>query len=197
MKSRFNLMTALAVWLLASGLFNPVSAHEGSKAADSAKGSPYGEKTAFIISKIDAAAAEEFKRAWHVTRNGANGFEGLVLVYKAEDGSISARSQGKSEEQHRFTFRFTPNIIAVVHTHPNVDNPLPGRADLKVADRFLVPVFTLTRRGMYVYDPETRKISIVRNGLDWLKSSKWKRERLSSGDTHSRAFKPTAKETPQ
>jgi len=134
---------------------------------------PLWEKTAFIISRIDAAAAEEFQKAWRATRNGYDGFEGLVLVYKEQDGSISARSRGKSEEQHRFTFGWTADIIAVVHTHANVDKPTPSELDLKVADRFRVPVFTLTRRGMYVYDPETRKISIVQNGLDWLRSSKW------------------------
>ena len=146
---------------------------EGDITPRSAKGSRYGAKTAFILSSIDAAAAEEFKKAWHATRNGSDGFEGLVLVYKGKRGSISARSQGKSEEQHRFTFGWTADIIAVVHTHANAVNPTPAEADLKVADRFLVPVFTLTRRGMYVYEPETRKISIVQNGLDWLRSSKW------------------------
>jgi hypothetical protein len=145
----------------------------GRIAPRSTKGSRYGGKTAFIISSMDAAAAKEFKKAWRATRSGSDGFEGLVLVYKEKDGSISARSQGKSEEQHRFTFGWTADIIAVVHTHANADKPTPSEADLKVADTFLVPVFTLTRRGMYVYDPETRKISIVKDGLDWLKPSKW------------------------
>jgi hypothetical protein len=137
------------------------------------KGGHIGEKTAFIISKIDAAAAKEFQEAWRVSQNGSDGFEGLVLVYKAQDGSILARSQGKSGEQKRFTFVWTADIIAVVHTHPNGDDPKPTGKDLLLADRFRVPVFTLTWRGMFVYDPETRKISMVQDGLDWLESSKW------------------------
>jgi len=32
-----------------------------------------------------------------------------------------------------------------------------------------VPNFTLTRTGMYVYDPATKRTSKVFNGLDWLK----------------------------
>lgn len=137
------------------------------------RGGSIGEKTAFIISKIDAAAAIEFEKAWHASRNGSDGFEGLVLVYTTLDGSISARSQGKSGEQKRFSFGWTADIRAVIHTHPNGEDPKPSWKDLQLADGFRVPVFTLTQRGMFVYDPETRKISIVQDGLDWLDSSKW------------------------
>ena len=196
MKITAHSLSALAAWLLASGMSSAADAQESGK-AQSTKGGYYGERTAFVISKIDAAAAKEFQDAWHASGYGFARIEALVLLYKADDGSISARSQRKTNEPDCFTFVFTPDIIAVVHTHSNGADPKPAVADMKVADTFLVPMFTLTRRGMYVYDPEIRKISIVRNGLDWLKSSKWKRERLSSGDTHSRAFKPTAKETPQ
>ena len=139
-------------------------------------GGSYGEKTASIISKIDAVAAKELRKAWHVSRNGSDGFEGLVLVYATHDGLISVRFEGKSDEQKQFTFAWAANIIAVVHTHPNGVDPKPVGHDLRLADRFGVPVFTITQRGMYVYDPETRRISMVQDGLDWLESSKWKLE---------------------
>jgi hypothetical protein len=137
----------------------------------------YGEKAAFIISKIDAAVTNEFQEAWHLSRNGSDGFEGLVLIYSTTNGSILARSQGKSDEQKQFRFGWTPNIIAVVHTHPNDVDPRPVGADLRFGDRFRVPVFTITRRGMYVYDPDTRKTSIVQEGLNWLDSSRWDHDR--------------------
>lgn len=122
----------------------------GFSALAQTKSRSYGGKTAFIISKIDTAVAREFQEAWHVSRNGSGGFEGLVLVYPATDGSILARSQGKSDEQKQFTFGWTSNIFAVVHTHPNDVDPRPVGDDLRLADRFGVPVFTITRRGMYV-----------------------------------------------
>ncbi|HXI90957.1 MAG TPA: hypothetical protein VNO24_13145 [Blastocatellia bacterium] len=141
------------------------------------KNGSHGEKTAFIISKIDAAAAKVFQEAWHVSRNGSDGFEGLVLVYATTDGGIIARSQGKSAEQKHFTFGWTSNIIAVVHTHPNGVDPKPAGDDLRLADRFAVPVFTITQRGMYVYDPDTKKVSLVKSGLEWLESAKWSYDR--------------------
>ena len=176
MKTKTYSLLALAGWLLASGLLNPVRGQESGKAALSTNAGSYGEKTAFIISKIDAAAAKEFQKAWDVAGSGFARIEALVLVYKAQDGSIWARSQGKTNERDRFTFGWTADIIAVVHTHPNDDDPKPSGADLQLADRFRVPFFTITQRGMYVYDPETRKISIVQNRLDWLKSTKWNHE---------------------
>src|SRR5437868_6804393 len=101
--------------------------------------------------------------------------EALVLLYRTRDGSISAKSVGRSGQYRRFTFQWTSTIIAVVHTHPNGD-PRPLGEDLRLADRFSIPVFTLTKRGMYVYDPDTRKISLIQEGLDWLDSTKWRKD---------------------
>ena len=176
MKIKTYSLLTLAGWLLACGMFDPIRGQESGNAALSTTGGFYGEKTGFIISKIDAAAAEEFRKAWEASGNGFTRLEALVLVYKADDGSISARWQGKTNERDRVTFGWTADILAVVHTHPNDDDPKPSGADLRLADRFRVPVFTITQGGMFVYDPETRKISMVQNRLDWRKSSKWHHE---------------------
>jgi hypothetical protein len=156
-----------------SAFFALTFIYGGVSAVAQTKSRSYGEKTAFIISKIDDAVIKEFQEAWHLSRNGSDGFEGLVLVYPATDGSILARSQGKSDEQKHFTFGWASNIIAVVHTHPNGVDPKPAGHDLQFSDRFGVPVFTITQRGMYVYDPDTRKTSILQDGLDWLDSARW------------------------
>ena len=150
--------------------------HGVSSLAQTKNGSR-GEKTAFIISKIDAAAAKEFRKAWEASGNGFTRLEALVLVYKADDGSISARWQGKTNERDRVPFGWTADILAVVHTHPNGVDPKPAGDDLRLADRFGVPVFTITQRGMYVYDPDTKKVSVVKAGLEWLESAKWSYDR--------------------
>jgi hypothetical protein len=142
-----------------------------------AKGRYCGEKTASIISKIDVPAVTAFQNAWRIAGNGHDRFEALVLLYWKADGSILARTEGRSGEHNSFTFGWTSNIIAVVHTHPNSVDPRPAGLDLQVADKFGVPVFTLTKRGMYVYDPDTRRTSMVKDGLDWLQSSKWDSDR--------------------
>lgn len=141
------------------------------------KAEPDGKRTAVIVSKINDPVVNEFQKAWLLSGNGFDKTEALVLLYRMRDGSISARSLGRGGQYRRFTFAWTSAIIAVVHTHPNGDEPRPLGEDLRSADKFGIPVFTITRRGMYVYDPDTKKISLVHQGLDWLESAKWNDDR--------------------
>ena len=48
---------------------------------------------------------------------------------------------------------------------------------MRLVDRFGIPVFTISQLGMYVYGPDTKKISMVQEGLDWLESTKWNHDR--------------------
>jgi hypothetical protein len=89
------------------------------------------------------------------------------------DGSFSGRDMGATNEYKRFTFPWHPAAIAIVHTHPNSSDPKPCEADIAAADKYGVPMFTLTRRGVYVYDPGTKKITKVMNDLLWLDQSSW------------------------
>jgi hypothetical protein len=56
----------------------------------------------------------------------------------------------------------------VVHTHPNGFSSEPSGIDLDIADKHRVPVFTITSRGMFVYDPANKKTWKVLDGLAWL-----------------------------
>ena len=141
------------------------------------KSEPYGERTAYIVSKIDDGVTKEFQKAWQLSGNGYEKTEVLILLYRMQDGSLSARLQGRSGQYRQFDFHCSPATIAVLHTHPNGDEPKPLGQDLLSADRLGIPVFTITRRGMYVYDPATKKMSLVQGGLDWLKTAKWNQDR--------------------
>ncbi|HWN98318.1 MAG TPA: hypothetical protein VNS63_03505 [Blastocatellia bacterium] len=144
------------------------------------KSEPYGERTAYIISRIDDAVTKELQKAWQLSGNGYERTEVLILLCRMQNGSISARLQGRSGQYRRFDFRWSPATIALLHTHPNGDEPRPLGEDLKSADRLGIPVFTITLRGMYVYDPATKKISMVQEGLDWLESTKWTKDRQAA-----------------
>ncbi|HSB11941.1 MAG TPA: hypothetical protein VLM38_20815 [Blastocatellia bacterium] len=128
----------------------------------------------FAISKFSGPGmVDAFQRAWRRAGNGLSFSEGVVLILKMADGSVSAREMGATNEYKQFTFGWHPATIAVVHTHPNSSNPKPQDHDVALADKYRVPVFTITSRGMWVYDPSTRKITKVREDLDWLDQKHW------------------------
>ena len=128
----------------------------------------------YAMSKFaDAAIVDSFSRAWRRAGNGTLPSEGVVLILKMKDGKFSGREMGATNEYKRFTFGWHPATIAIVHTHPNTSDARPQDDDLAVANKYHVPIFTITSRGMFVYDPGTKKISRVMLGLDWLDESKW------------------------
>lgn len=127
----------------------------------------------YAISKFDKGILKAFDKAWQRSGDGMLSFEGVVLILRMADGSFSGRDMGATNEYRRFTFAWHPAAIAIVHTHPNSADPKPCGDDIVAADKHGIPVFTITNRGMYVYDPGTRAISKVMNDLDWLDQSKW------------------------
>ena len=127
----------------------------------------------YAMSKVDNGIVKAFGKAWGRSGDGTSSLEGVVLILRMADGSFSGRDMGATNEYKRFTFPWHPAAIAIVHTHPNSSDPKPCGEDIVTADKRGVPIFTITSRGMYVYDPGTRKISKVKNDLDWLDQSSW------------------------
>jgi hypothetical protein len=111
---------------------------------------------------------KEFEKAWNISLAGTSPIEGLVLLYRMPDGSLLAKAQDITNESRKVSFKWTHSIFAIVHTHPNSKNSHPSSDDIWLSDRFRVPVFTITCRGMFAYDPSTRKTSRVMKHLTWL-----------------------------
>ena len=137
---------------------------------------PGGKSGARKVSRIHESVTREFSKAWSISKSGTVRQEGVVLIFRIKGGRFEARSQAATNQHKSFTFKWHPAIVAIVHTHPNDSSSHPSSTDQQVADRYGVPVFTITVRGMYVYDPAAKKISKVMDGLDWLDPSKWSQE---------------------
>jgi hypothetical protein len=129
----------------------------------------------FAISKFDERMVEAFGKAWGRSGNGSLSLEGVVLILQMADGSYSGREMGSTNEHRRFTFRWHPATIAVVHTHPNSADPKPQDEDILIADKYQVPISTITSKGMFVYDPGPKKLSKVMSNLDWLDATNWRK----------------------
>jgi hypothetical protein len=127
----------------------------------------------FDFSKVNKEMTIEFEKAWRVAKGGSSEYEGAVLAYLLPDGSLHVEALKSTNEFKKFTFTWDDRIVAIFHTHPKSVDPRPSQDDMQVADKYNVLMFTLTIRGMYVYDPGTKKTSTVMYGLDWLNASKW------------------------
>jgi hypothetical protein len=127
----------------------------------------------FVISTFDPEIIHEFHRAWQNSGNGTTDSESVVLIFRKVGGGYMARTLGATNERRSFTFRWHQGAIAIVHTHPNNASPKPQAADCQIADKYGVPIFTITLSGMYAYDPFTKKITRIQDGLNWLEQSRW------------------------
>jgi len=58
--------------------------------------------------------------------------------------------------------------FAVCHVHPTRTRPEPSQADRSIADRFHLKIYTIHVRGLYEYDPVTRRTTRLRGGVDWM-----------------------------
>jgi hypothetical protein len=136
----------------------------------------------FVLSTFDKPIIDKFREAWQRASNGTSPHESVVLILKMADGGYSPRMPSPTNEYKCFTFAWHPATIAIVHTHPNGSPPRPEDGDIAAADKYKVPIFTITTQGMFVYDPATRKITRILNGLLWREDAAWEKiqERLAS-----------------
>ena len=126
-----------------------------------------------LLNKINEELIDQFKKAWAISKAGFDSTEGVVVVFLMKDGDYFGRSPGVSNEFDQASFKWDPATIAIVHTHPNAINPRPSPIDQAAAEKLGIPVFTITNRGMFVYNPTTRKTTRVIDDMDWLDPSKW------------------------
>ena len=125
------------------------------------------------LSKINQQVTTEFLKAWNSSHNGVDKVEAVVLIFSRADGSYFAAALAQTNESNKLRFKWDPAAIAIAHTHPTTLDPKPSIEDKRIADKLGVPIFTMSRWGMYMYDPVTKQIRKVQNNLDWLDPSRW------------------------
>ena len=169
MKKRFWMPSVFlfnTCFLVAAFAENGPVVEPGSEPADT--------ETVVKVGRIDRAIIKEFEKAWKVASAGTSNQEGVVLIFRMIDGSFKAESQGNTNQFKKFTFKWVPNAVAIVHTHPTNIDPRPSAEDEQISLKLKVPVYTITTRGMFAYNPKTGKTTRVMDGMDWLDHTKWR-----------------------
>lgn len=126
-----------------------------------------------LVTRMNPAAAVTFRKAWMMVHGGNSHAEIVVLIVNSPEGAYQAIVQTYTNQHHRFAFPFRPDVVAVFHSHPSCIAPEPSNSDRILADRIQVPIATMTRDGLFVYDPTTRTTELIMRRLDWLKTNHW------------------------
>lgn len=126
-----------------------------------------------FIGEMNAGLLKAFSAAWQSAGDGTSDEERAVLIFKTREGHYIARLTRPCRGFRHTSFRWDPQAVAIVHTHPNHVGPMPSEQDEMVARKYAVPIFTITSRGMFVYNPLTRRTTKVLDGIEWLSLSKW------------------------
>jgi hypothetical protein len=125
-----------------------------------------------LVSTFDANLIGEFQMSWKSVHNGKSSWESVILILRTVNG-FQARRLKMTFEHRKATFPWHPAIVAVIHTHPNDCPAKPQPDDIALAHRHKIFMFTLTDRGMFVYNPATRQTTKVVDGLQWLNPKAW------------------------
>lgn len=119
--------------------------------------------------------------SWMRSGNGTRVVEAGIVVTKT-DSDYGIVNLPNTNEAHKITFKWDlvpENAIALVHTHGNQMSARPSDGDKNLINSKLnadlkIPIYTLSNRGMYVYQRNAKDHEAVpgRENLDWQKQCK-------------------------
>jgi len=143
-----------------------------------------------FVGGMDAGLLKTFSAAWQSAGGGTSDEERAVLIFKTSDGHYTGRLAHPWRGFRQTFFLWDSRAVVIVHTHPNRVDPMPSEQDEMVARKYTVPMFTITSKGMFVYNPLTQKTTKVLERIDWLYLSKWTpqvyRKLISNAEAHGK-----------
>jgi hypothetical protein len=104
----------------------------------------------------------EMVRQWSL--NGNAGERAAFIVADA-NGIQQLVHWNDERNARRSSFRgpLPPNVIAIVHTHPHALSHLPSNRDCREAHRLKLPIYVITRRGIWAADVSGEVVMVLRD----------------------------------
>jgi len=127
----------------------------------------------FDLRRVNDDVVDALRKAWELAEYGRSAKEAGVVIVEEPNGRYSARVQSSNDLRFQVRLDILPGTVAVFHTHPNSSGYEPSVVDRKNADQLQIPTFTMTDRGLWGYNPKTRKISQVFPFRSWLEHRNW------------------------
>jgi hypothetical protein len=103
---------------------------------------------------LEASLRDEAFRLWERCGFGADRTERAAWVLPAPDGvAWKAWPWDRRYLESRWLGPTPANAVAIVHTHPAIVDPRPSFTDVATAVRLGIPVYTVSRSGIWKAEP--------------------------------------------
>ena len=108
--------------------------------------------------------------AWGQSVNGTNGTEaGFRTDGKPEVGGYTVVRNNFTNQQMAQLLEVTNTTFAIFHVHPKGGDPKPSKPDQNIGNKYGIEMYTMSRQGLYLYDPNVGSSVLLRSNLDWIK----------------------------
>jgi hypothetical protein len=106
-------------------------------------------------------------RLWEEAAFGSEPRERAAWVLAADSGDVRWQlwPDGRQHLRARWAGQIPADAVAIVHTHPTVVDPKPSLQDIQTARRIGVPVYTVSRYGIWKAGPDGLVVAV--DGERW------------------------------
>lgn len=106
-----------------------------------------------ILNINDSAIMNVFYLLW---RNSTTETESAIWILRNPNGHYEFRPWHRTPQRRIQTWHdpLPKNIISVAHTHPNSVDPKPSKQDQISAKQLGVPIYTISRKGIWRVTPD-------------------------------------------
>jgi predicted transcriptional regulator YdeE len=111
-----------------------------------------------------AAVWKAITRAFELSGSGTMNVEVGFGVIQNNDGGFETTAVTRGESG-MWRATLPASTVAIFHTHRNAVSPRPSEQDTQEADRLQRPIYVISNRGLWVYEPEPNTGSKGRNSL--------------------------------
>jgi hypothetical protein len=95
-------------------------------------------------------------RAFELSGSGTINVEFGFAVIQNSDGGFETTAVTRGESG-MWRASLPASTVAIFHTHRNGVSPMPSEQDIQESDRLQTPIFVISNRGLWVYEPQPIK----------------------------------------
>ena len=128
-----------------------------------------GDRIPIIPTEVhDPRVIAAMKAAWRESGCGQLGIEAAFRLDGSPSNYRIIAIERTFEQGHQTVTIVSGVTFALFHVHPKTASPEPSSVDESVGQKYALRIYSIHARGLYAYDPNTKKTVKVRDGVEWM-----------------------------